>query len=160
MCNSIALAAGRPSRLAKPRTKRRGAAAVEFAVIAPLMFMLVLGLLEMGRAVMVSNLVINASREGARKACLSTMTVSEVDTWVKQYLQQSGVPSTAVTVSITNQSTTGGGYSTTSSLSGVSSGMGVEVTVSVPFSAVSWLPNNRYVSQDITGSTIMRKEAG
>lgn len=150
----------RTARISRRRNERRGAAMVEFAVVAPLMFLLVLGMLELGRAVMVSNLMINSSREGARKACLTTMTVAEVETWTKQYLEQMGIPSNAVTVTIQNQNASGGAYTTTTNLSSVSAGMGVQVTVSVPFSAVSWLPHNSYVTRTISGSTIMRKESG
>ncbi len=57
---------------------RTGAAVVEFAVVAPLLFMLTLGLMEVSRMVMVKQLLINASREGARLAVLPGATSDEV----------------------------------------------------------------------------------
>ena len=51
---------GRPGR----RQDRVGAAAVEFAIVAPLMFLLTMGMIEVGRMVMVKQLMVNASREG------------------------------------------------------------------------------------------------
>ena len=50
------------------RTKqaRRGAAVVEFALVAPLMIMLTFGLIEIGRIMLVKQTATHASREGAR----------------------------------------------------------------------------------------------
>jgi Flp pilus assembly protein TadG len=138
--------------------KRRGASVVEFAVIAPIFFLIVLGIIEMGRAVMVSQVLVNASREGARKACLTSMTVAEVQTWVDEYLQTVGFPAGAATVTISNQTTEGGDFSTTSDLSAVESGMGVEVRVDITFADVSWLPPSAYMPAVLEGVTIMRKE--
>jgi Flp pilus assembly protein TadG len=52
------------------KVRRRGAAAVEFAVCAPLLFLLLLGLWEVGRITEVGNVMWNSSREGARDASL------------------------------------------------------------------------------------------
>jgi hypothetical protein len=58
--------------------RRRGAAVVEFAVIAPLFFMMVFGIIEFGRALMVQQILTNASREGARRAIVEGATESEI----------------------------------------------------------------------------------
>ena len=50
---------------------RRGTAMVEMALVLPIFLMLVLGIIEFGRAMMIANLVTNAAREGARVACVS-----------------------------------------------------------------------------------------
>ena len=49
---------------------RRGAVAVEFAVIAPVLLTIVLGLLELTRAYDTANLLEMAAREGARLASM------------------------------------------------------------------------------------------
>lgn len=139
--------------------RRRGAAIVEFAVVAPLFFTLVMGMLEFGRAIMVSQICINASREGARKAALSNMTLSEVQNWTSGYLQGTGIPTSAITVALTGQTTIGGAYGAISSLSSVPSGLGVQVRVTVQYSQVSWvgaffLPS----TTNLSGTTIMRRE--
>ncbi|HUG68005.1 MAG TPA: TadE family protein [Pirellulaceae bacterium] len=46
--------------------KQRGAAAVEFAAVAPIFVLLLFGMLEFGRMVMVQQILTNATREGAR----------------------------------------------------------------------------------------------
>jgi Flp pilus assembly protein TadG len=48
--------------------EERGAAAVEFAIIAPLLFMLVFGIIEFGLAWSQKNVYVGAAREGARYA--------------------------------------------------------------------------------------------
>ena len=60
------------------RKKRRGAAAVEFAVVAPIFLLLVFGMIEYGRMVMVQQVLTNASREGARVAVLDGSTAQQV----------------------------------------------------------------------------------
>lgn len=49
-----------------PRPRERGAAAVEFALVLPVLLLLVLGLLEFARIYNVQISLSNAAREGAR----------------------------------------------------------------------------------------------
>ena len=60
------------------RRKKRGAAVVEFAIVAPLFILLVFGMIEFGRMVMVQQVLTNASREGARLAVLARLCRSGV----------------------------------------------------------------------------------
>lgn len=53
------------------RRRDRGAAAVEFAFIVPLLVLVVLGIAEFGRAYYLQTTVSNAAREGARVMALS-----------------------------------------------------------------------------------------
>ena len=67
---------------------RNGVAAVEFAFVAPVFFLLVLGLVEMGRMMMVQLSLTNAAREGCRMAVIgTTISGSDVDSAVRHYLQ-------------------------------------------------------------------------
>jgi Flp pilus assembly protein TadG len=52
------------------RRRRRATAAVEFALLAPLLLMILFGILEVGRIVDAWLVVHNAAREGARAAVL------------------------------------------------------------------------------------------
>src|SRR5262249_26909902 len=57
-----------PMRLQPRRRDSSGTAAVEFAAVAPLLLLLLLGLWEVGRAIQVQQILSNAAREGARAA--------------------------------------------------------------------------------------------
>ncbi len=55
-----------PSRRLGSPAARAGAAAMEFAFVGPVFLFLVLGVVEVGRALMVQHLLTNAARAGAR----------------------------------------------------------------------------------------------
>ena len=141
---------GKDFRLEKPyricRKKRRGAAAVEFALIAPLFMLMVLGMIEVGRAIMVQQIITNASREGARRAVLDGATDTEVRTFVNTYLNNASLPSANV------------GFPQ-GLPQNAEFGEPVEVEVQIPFNQVSWLPGPMYLGgQNLTASTVMRRE--
>src|SRR3954451_18844471 len=93
----------------RPRAhNRRGAAVVEFAVVAPVFFLLVFGIIEYGRMVMVQQLITNASREGARRGVLDGATTTEVTTVVGNYLARGGI--NGATVTVTPNPPTNAGY--------------------------------------------------
>jgi len=126
--------------------KRRGAAVVEFAIVAPIFFLMVLGIIEFGRMVMVQQVITNASREGARIAILDDTTAGDVRTTVDNYLANATVVGAEVTVDPDPPSDAGYGEP-------------VSVTVSVPFDQVSWLPSPMFLGgTTLTASTVMRRE--
>ena len=126
---------------------RCGAAVVEFAVVAPLMMMLTLGLMEVSRIVMVKQLLVNASREGARLAILPQSSSQDVQSQVIADLEAASV--SGVTVSITPEL-----------LSSASAGTPVTVSASVQAADVSWIPKPVYsFNTTLVGSTTMRKES-
>jgi Flp pilus assembly protein TadG len=57
-----------------PHRDERGAAAVEFAIVATLFFMLVFGIIDFGFAFHSWNNAVNAAREGARLAAVDSNT--------------------------------------------------------------------------------------
>src|SRR5713101_5312317 len=56
------------------RNKRQGAAAVEFAFVAPIFVILTLGMIEFGRLIMVEQMITNAAREGCRAVSIAAGT--------------------------------------------------------------------------------------
>ena len=89
-----------PHRKVQPRC---GTAAVEMAVVAPLMVGLLVGLLEVGQVVRVTQIVSNAAREGARMASTGTNTYASVQTAVANYLSNAGVTNqTGLTVAVSD----------------------------------------------------------
>jgi len=126
--------------------KRRGAAVVEFAIVAPIFFLMVLGIIEFGRMVMVQQVITNASREGARIAILDDTTAGDVRATVDNYLTNATVTGAEVTIDPDPPSDAGYGEP-------------VSVTVSVPFDQVSWLPSPMFLGgTTLTASTVMRRE--
>ena len=84
------------------RNRRRGAALVEMALVLPVFLTIVLGIIEFGRAMTISNLLANAAREGARLAVTAGTTNTEVTNAVKTFMNSAtGVAAGDVTVTIT-----------------------------------------------------------
>jgi Flp pilus assembly protein TadG len=129
------------------RKYRRGTAAVEFALVAPLLFLLILGMIEFGRVLMVQQLITNASREGARRGVLDGATTGEITTAVQGYLTGASVAGATVTVNPNPPSSAGFGEPVT-------------VTVSVPFNQVSWLPSPMFLGgETLSAQSVMRRES-
>ena len=72
-----------------PQSERRGAATVEMALVLPVFFMVMLGIVEVGRAFMVSQLLTNAAREGSRVAIMTNSTNTEVTNTITDIVQAS-----------------------------------------------------------------------
>lgn len=80
---------------------RRGAATVEFAVIATLFFLLLADILEFGQAFRIQHSLSNAARRGARAATISGATTSQITQKVRDDCAASlGVAPADVSVSI------------------------------------------------------------
>jgi Flp pilus assembly protein TadG len=65
---------------------RRGAVMAEFAIVLPVFILAIIGIIEFGRAVMVQQILVNAAREGARRAIITGATNDEVTELVDNYL--------------------------------------------------------------------------
>ena len=126
--------------------KRHGVAAVEFAIVAPVLITLVLGMIEVGRALMVQQVLVNASREGARTAVMEGANVSAVKTYVQEYLADMSISVTQDKIAVAPDPSTS------------ANGTPISVTLTVPYSDVNWLPVPQYVSGNLSASTSMRLE--
>lgn len=124
---------------------RWGAAAVEFAIVSPLFFMLIIGCIEFGRALMVQQVLTNSSRVGARQAITLNATESEAVTAASEFAVSAAVSGTTVTVSPNPASSSAGDM--------------ISVTVSVPFDHVSWIPAPWFMGgATLDATSVMRKE--
>ena len=63
----------------RPFAARPGAATLEFAVVIPALFLMIFGLIEIGRGFMVCHLLENAARTGCRSAVVSGATNASVE---------------------------------------------------------------------------------
>ena len=127
------------------RGDRRGVAAVEFAVVAPIFFLMVIGILEFGRALMVQQVLVSAARVGARQAVTLNATATETTTTVTDYTDNAAVPGVAVVVSPDPNTAAPGDV--------------ITVTTSVAFNQISWMPTPWFLGGKTLNSTSsMRKE--
>jgi Flp pilus assembly protein TadG len=116
----------------KRRGQRNGVAAVEFAFVAPVFFLLVLGLVEMGRMLMIQQSLTNAAREGCRMAVMGTTTSSsDVDSAVRNYLQS---------VTAKASDTAKLRVTAPANLANCPSGTSLKVGVEIDYMDVTWVP--------------------
>jgi Flp pilus assembly protein TadG len=126
---------------------RSGVVAVEFALIAPVMFLLAFGMIEVGSIMLVKNSLTQASRIGARAASLPGSTNAIVNAQVTAELQIMSLTRATVEISPSNVSL-------------APPGSNVTVTVRIPPSEVGWLP--RFLKlplNDISAQSTMRRES-
>jgi Flp pilus assembly protein TadG len=119
-------------------------------VVAPVFFLLVFGMIEFGRMVMVQQIITNASREGARLAVLDApegvSKHTEVLNAVRDYLASAGI--TGATVETTPYEP-----------SDAACGDPVTVKVTIGFDSVSWIPTPIFLSgKNLVATTVMRRE--
>lgn len=139
---------------------RRGAAMVEMALVLPLFLMLILGIIEFGRAMMVANLVTNAAREGARMAVLDGSTNTDVTSAVQTFLQSAighSVSAGDIAVTITVTAATGN-PNPANNVANASSRDLITVKVQLPFNKVALIPGNYLKGQQLVGQSAMRHE--
>jgi Flp pilus assembly protein TadG len=130
----------------KPSAARRGAAVVEFAVVSPVLVLLLLGMIECGRMIMVQQTITTAAREGARIAIVEGNSAAAAKTAVESFLGGTGVRGAKTSVTPANTASS-------------AHGQPITVTVSVPFGDVSWLPHPFFFGQKTLSSTAtMRRE--
>jgi Flp pilus assembly protein TadG len=151
-----------PIRIAKT-SSRHGAAAVECAIIAPLLTLLVLGAIDVGQFVNVYQKVSDASREAARIAARNgTATTSQVEAAVIDYLEKvSPGVSPATLDSATDVVVTGsaGNAPAGGSLKSIPAGSEVRVRVTLQYDPVRWIGGiSGLDGSQISAMTVMRRE--
>jgi Flp pilus assembly protein TadG len=109
------------------------------AIVAPVLITLLLGMIEAARLGMVAQLLTTAAREGCRVAVLDGMAQTDVQTRINAVLSGSGISVGTVTPTCPS------GYTWTTAPSGTA----ITVSLSVPYSQVTWLKAPGYFS-DVT----------
>ena len=131
------------------RSHRRGNAAVEFALVAPLLILLLLGLWEVGRLVEVQQTVNMAAREGGRQASTGQKDVSGVQQTVTNYLTRAGINTQGITVTVTNMTNNSRSDPTTANQMDR-----FRITVTLPFNNVRWVMLNQITNtQSLTAQS-------
>jgi Flp pilus assembly protein TadG len=134
----------------RPPRQRGASAAVEFALVLPVLVTLMIGLWEVGRIIQLQQILSNSAREGARVAAQSqtinlTGTPTQIQvstgtpcvlTTVLQYLQQANLNLTASDVTVDFAFVTGD-TTLTQPYQG-SKGQIFRITVTIPLSTLQW----------------------
>jgi Flp pilus assembly protein TadG len=140
------------------RSDRRGAAMVEMALILPIFFAVVLGVIEFGRAMMVAQLVTGSAREGARLGSLDGSTNNQVVAQVRTFLQSTlNVDPGVITVTITIEPAPGNDDPGNEVAFAQSRDL-ITVRVDLPFDEVSYLPGRYLEGRNLNGVSAMRRE--
>jgi Flp pilus assembly protein TadG len=105
---------------------RKGAVAVEMAMVSPLFILLIFGIFESARVGMATQLLNAAAREGCRVAVLEGKTQDDVQSRVEEVLTGSGIEIGTVTPTPSDWDSSAAGTAIT-----------VELTVS--YGELSWL---------------------
>ena len=132
----------RPLRKRTPRSTRRGAAAVEFAISIAVLLAIVFASIEMTRVMMVRHAVTHASYLAARKVMVVGGNRDEAEAAAADHLQEVGVSLGSVVVNpsvITDETKM------------------IEVVVNIPVSGNSWIAP-LYFGGDISGRTRIMTE--
>jgi Flp pilus assembly protein TadG len=133
-----------------PTCRRPGAAVVELAVVAPVFFLLIFGLVELGRTIMVQHALTEAARAGCREAILSTtINAEDADQAARQHLTayMPGADTSTCRVDISP-----------SDLSMVERGTEITAIVEVNCSEVSWISPNYMKNKVLRGEATMKRE--
>lgn len=124
---------------------RKGTAAVEFAVVSPVLLAVIFGALELGCAFHTLDSLQNAAREGARKGITINGSVESVMTACQNSLLASKVKGTQITVTPDPQE--------------ANSGSMIRVTVTAAYCENSWVPLGKWgEGKFLTASVAMMKE--
>lgn len=138
--------------------KRRGAALVETAIVLPVFFLVVLGIIEFGRAFMVMQLVNTAAREATRSAIMDGTNNAEVTDVAKTLVSNTvTIPKDKVTVAVTVTEHTGN-PNTSNEISSAHKRDTIKIDVSVDYADTSFLTPRFLSTAIIRGTSAMRHE--
>lgn len=145
---------------------RNGTAAVEASLMMPVLFFIFLGAIDVAQYINVSQVVANASREGAMIAIRHTTTdEQDVETAVFNYLAEHypSLATNAKTLEVTVERVVEDGMTATvddnrGNFSSAEPGDAVSVTVQFNFADVRWIPGPQYWKDRMNSQTISRKQ--
>jgi len=142
---------------------RLGQALVEFALVVPIFMLLVMGVIEFGRAWNLQQTMTEAAREGARRAAVfdPTVTPTQAATAIRTKIQAAGFDSTQTVITWQDCTTA---CSTIGTFASLGRGDVVSVDVSMPYQftflkrLINLVNTNSNGSITLATSTRFRKE--
>ncbi len=95
--------AARPNRLRRLRRDKNGIAATEFAFVAPIFMLMLMGIFDQGFAMYIQAALHGATQEGARQASLENTLFSDIEAKVNQQVRNvvpTSDPNTEITFTL------------------------------------------------------------
>lgn len=134
------------------KRKRRGAASLEFAILILWLLVTILAMIEFGRAMMVRQILVNATREAARRAAVPGASDLDIANILSTYESGGHMSGTWTPTTYVNGVANAG-------LSSANSHDEITIAVQVNYEDVSW-GIMRYLSSGTTlgSQTVIRKE--
>lgn len=134
--------------------RRHGVAAVEFALLLPVLGILVLGLCELSRAITVKAALTDAARHGCRTAIRPATTTAVVLADVNKVLTDNRISTTAATVTILVNGSAANAHTARMNDR-------ISVRVSIPYGQVSWTASFCFMgSQTLESETVVMLRQG
>ncbi|MCA9036811.1 MAG: pilus assembly protein [Planctomycetaceae bacterium] len=136
---------------------RKGAAIVELAAVLPVFMMTLIGIIEFGRAMSVSQMLNAAAREGCRQAILDGSTNANVTADVRDLVVNTvncPIGAVTVTIAVTSEST----GQTLTDVSLAKPRDLIEVDVLVPQESCSYALSRWLSGRSLRGQCAMRHE--
>lgn len=126
---------------------RRGATVVEFAVVAPVFFILVFGLIEFSRMVMCHQVLTSAAREAARAGTVPGATSSDVTQRGNDILTAGAVMGASLSV-------------IPAEVGDLDQGQTFTVTAQANYDTLGWLPIPQWLAGRVMQSSVTMTREG
>src|SRR5262245_32255909 len=115
-----------------PFNQRNGSATVEFAVIAPILALLMLGTVEVTRAIQVKNLLTDTARSGCRYGAQPGMNTQNITDNITSVLADDGINAAEATVTVMVNDVV-------ANASTANRGDKLTVKIAVPIARINWV---------------------
>ncbi len=126
---------------------RRGIAATEFAVIAPFLGILILGMFELARGIMVKQMLNDAARRACRVAIQPQKANSDVTSEINNILSDNGIPTADATITVQVNGAT-------ANCNTAKQNDKVSVKVAIPTSDTFWISSHWLSSSSIMSDAV------
>jgi Flp pilus assembly protein TadG len=136
------------------RAARRGAATVEFAIVAPLLLLVSMGMIEVTRVAQVKTALSDAVRNGCRVGIQPHMHDSDVTGAVESVLEQNNINKTKASVTIHVKNDEGAPWKKVD-VATAPRGSWVKVSVDIPLKEVGWVSPMIFASDARQAETLV-----
>ncbi len=134
------------------RERSRGAVTLEAAIMMPIFLLLLVGILEFGRAVMMHQIITNACREACRQAIIHGAQDANVTQKVSEYLDSATISPNGRVIEIRDSS------GTATPLHQIPSHDDVTIFVQIPYAENTWGLTTWLMGKQIQSEVSMRRE--